>query len=54
MHMRNAMKTEAKKQNIAAVVCCNGDCNQGRTCPIRLGAYKAAKTAEALHPGKSA
>lgn len=40
--MRNAMKSEA-------VICCNGDCNQGRTCPIRLDAYKAVKTAETQH-----
>lgn len=44
--MHNAMKTEA-------VICCNGDCNQGRTCPIRLGTYKAVKTAEAQHVAES-
>lgn len=26
--------------------CCNGDCNQGRTCPVRLGTHKPA---EAVH-----
>jgi hypothetical protein len=27
-------------------ICCNGDCNQGRTCPVRLGTYKPV---EAVH-----
>lgn len=27
-------------------ICCNGDCNQGRTCPVRLGTHKPA---QALH-----
>ena len=26
--------------------CCNGDCNQGRACPVRLGTHKPA---EAVH-----
>ena len=24
-------------------VCCNYNCNQGRTCPVRLGTYKPAE-----------
>lgn len=51
--MHNAMKIKATKLNNTATECCNGDCNQGRTCPIRLGAYKAVKTAEAQHVAES-
>jgi hypothetical protein len=40
--MRNAMKTKA-------VICCNGDCNQGRTCPVRL-AQVAAPTVKVKLP----
>jgi len=43
------MKTEAKNLNIAAAVCCNGDCNQGRTCPVRL-AQVAAPTVKVKLP----
>ncbi len=34
--MHNAMKIKAKNLSNAAAECCNGDCNQGRTCPVRL------------------
>lgn len=35
--MHNAMKKDASKADGGAVICCNGDCNQGRACPVRLG-----------------
>lgn len=43
--MHKAIKKELPKAGGDAVRCCNGDCNQGRACPVRLSrtAAPAAK-----------